>query len=144
MYDVLELGYGCGFLFVSVYLLCCDLDEFLEELHTFAEGRAQQHFGHHPLLRLIAALQQLLQRHRVASARVTAQSKVHQLLLQRKMTWLLNILEDYFLKVSIKLRLLSVRLQVNHVFKMTMVTQKCKLLSSFSRLYVVPNTFVHL
>lgn len=96
-YDVLVLGNGYGSsaqvyriisvserVFVSVYLLCCDLDVFLEELHTFAEGRAKEHFGHHPLLGLIAALQQLLQRHRVASARVTAQSKVHQLLLQRK------------------------------------------------------------
>lgn len=68
-------------MFVHVYLLCCDLDEFFEELHTFAEGCAQKHFGHHPLLSLITALQQLLQRHRVASARITAQREMHQLLL---------------------------------------------------------------
>lgn len=90
--DILEPRYGSGpsefiglfqsaSVFVHVYLLCCDLDEFFKELHTFAEGWAQKHFGHHPLLSLVTALQQLLQRHRVASARIAAQRKMHQLLL---------------------------------------------------------------
>ena len=58
-----------------------DFDELLDELDSVAERRTHQDFCHHPQLYLIAALQQQLQRHRVAAAGMTAEREVHQLLL---------------------------------------------------------------
>lgn len=65
------------------HLLCSDLDELLEQLDSFSERGTQQDLGHDPLLNLVAALQELLQRHRVATARLTTEGVVHQLLLWR-------------------------------------------------------------
>ena len=75
----ISLAEGCE----NSYLLSSDLDELLDELDPFAERWAQQHLGHHPQLDLIAALQQQLQRHRVAAAAaaVATEGEIHQFLL---------------------------------------------------------------
>jgi len=56
-----------------------DLDELLEELHSFTERGTEQHLRHHPLLHFITALQQELQRHRVSAARLTTERVEDQL-----------------------------------------------------------------
>lgn len=62
-------------------LLCCDLDELLEQLHPLVERRAHEHLGHHPLLDLVAALQQHRERRRVAGTRNAAEGVIGELLL---------------------------------------------------------------
>lgn len=69
-------------LHVAGLLLRSDLDELLEQLHPLVERHAHEHLGHHPLLHLVAALQQHGERPRLARTGSMAEGVVHQLLLR--------------------------------------------------------------
>lgn len=77
-------------------LLRGDLDELLEQLHPLVERHAHEHLRHHPLLHLVAALQQHGQRPRLARTGSVAEGVVHQLLLQGA-TSEENVKRDLFL-----------------------------------------------
>lgn len=72
-------------------VLSSDLDELLEQLHSFSQRRTEKNLRHHPLLNFITALKKKLQRHRVATARLTTERVEDQLLLwrerERKRKW---------------------------------------------------------
>lgn len=66
---------------MCVFLLSCNLDELLQQLHSLIKRHTHEHLGHDPLLDLVTALEEDRERRCVARARSAAERVVHQLLL---------------------------------------------------------------